>query len=312
MSPAARQHAADLAEALKRYNATPLAGVATDERRLSLAMQMVEGVRRVAFVESLPTAKLDEDRANPQSPIFDPLRGAVIHARAGDFDEACWLAFLATHFGKSKASGWQMVADTYGAFGARPKWTWTRVANDLPAFEAWAVESEALFRGPAGSRRAFSNHRRYQPFKMTSERSLPRVVNSYVRWVGANRGHSGLFSDANNEARGDPNVAFDHLYSSMDSVTSFGRLGKFDYLTTVGKLGFANIEPGSPYLKGATGPERGARLLFDGRFDSSTSVDDLDTATIELGKSLGLRMQVMEDAICNWQKSPTAFKPFRG
>ncbi|MFE6002110.1 hypothetical protein ACFQ6C_35515 [Streptomyces sp. NPDC056454] len=23
-------------------------------------------------------------------------------------------------------------------------------------------------------------------------------------------------------------------------------------------------------------------------------------------------MQIMEDAICNWQKSPTRFKPFRG
>ena len=40
----------------------------------------------------------------------------------------------------------------------------------------------------------------------------------------------------------------------MDTVQRFGRLGKFDFLTMLGKLGIAPIEPGITFLKGATGP----------------------------------------------------------
>ena len=39
-----------------------------------------------------------------------------------------------------------------------------------------------------------------------------------------------------------PYETFDDLYRSMVAVDRFGRLGKFDYLTMLGKLGFAPIE----------------------------------------------------------------------
>jgi hypothetical protein len=51
----------------------------------------------------------------------------------------------------------------------------------------------------------------------------------------------------------------------MRAVASFGRTARFDYLTMVGKLGLAGIEPGSTYMQGATGPFTGACLLFTGR-----------------------------------------------
>lgn len=95
-------------------------------------------------------------------------------------------------------------------------------------------------------------------------------------------------------------------------VDSFARLAKFDFLTMVGKIGLASIEPGSPYLKGASGPLRGAILLFVENGVKPPSVKNLDTWVIELGAHLGVGMQVMEDSLCNWQKSPDKFIAFRG
>jgi hypothetical protein len=102
--------------------------------------------------------------------------------------------------------------------------------------------------------------------------------------------------------------AFNELYRSMHVVASFGRMARFDYLTMVGKLGLAQIEPGSTYMQGATGPINGARLLFGER----ASALDLDAWLVELEGELHVGMQVLEDALCNWQKSPAEFVPFRG
>jgi hypothetical protein len=114
------------------------------------------------------------------------------------------------------------------------------------------------------------------------------------------------------QADGDSRKAFDALYRSMASVASFGRLARFDYLAMVGKLGLASIEPGSTYMKNSTGPIDGARLLFGRNKSASLTATDLDAWLVELEAELHVGMQVLEDALCNWQKSPGEFIPFRG
>jgi hypothetical protein len=121
-----------------------------------------------------------------------------------------------------------------------------------------------------------------------------------------------LITDFQKEIGENPRKLFDYLYCSMTEVTSFGRMAKFDYLTMLGKLELARIEPGSPYLEGSTGPLAGARLLFSGSNTADISSQDLDSRSVELGDALGVGMQVVEDALCNWQKSPGKFVPFRG
>jgi hypothetical protein len=114
------------------------------------------------------------------------------------------------------------------------------------------------------------------------------------------------------KAEDDPRQAFDDLYGSMNAVKSFGRMARFDYLTMVGKLGLAHIEPGSTYMGNSTGPLEGARLLFSGKKTAPLNPAKLDEWLGELDAQLNVGMQVLEDALCNWQKSPTTFKPFRG
>jgi hypothetical protein len=106
----------------------------------------------------------------------------------------------------------------------------------------------------------------------------------------------------------DPKLAFDELYRSMDVVVRFGRLARFDYLTMIGKLRLSPIEPDSPYLEGSTGPLEGAELLFGRKERPHT----FNSWLVELGEHLGVGMQVLEDALCNWQKSPERFVAFRG
>ena len=112
-------------------------------------------------------------------------------------------------------------------------------------------------------------------------------------------------------AGGDAHQAFDDLYRSMRVVTRFGRTARFDYLTMVGKLGLAPIAPGSAYLQGSTGPVEGARLLFGNSRGAVLSATELDGWLVDLDTRLHVGMQVLEDALCNWQKSPGKFKPFR-
>ena len=109
------------------------------------------------------------------------------------------------------------------------------------------------------------------------------------------------------KASGDPRRAFGELMRSMTAVDSFGRTAKFDFLTMVGKLKLASIEPDSPYIIGSTGPRAGAELLF-GVVQRPAALNQL---SIELEAKLGVGMQVIEDALCNWQKSPDKFIPFR-
>ena len=96
------------------------------------------------------------------------------------------------------------------------------------------------------------------------------------------------------------------------AIPRFGRLAKFDFLALLGRMDLAPLKPGSAYLRGATGPLRGARLLVDGDANSRTNPDSLDEILQRLDQTLDVGMQVMEDSICNWQKSPRKFVHFRG
>jgi hypothetical protein len=234
--------------------------------------------------------------------MFDPERGAIVHLRAGRLDEAVWLVFLATHFGRHLRYGWRMLADVYSGLGTAT-WTWERVSRDPAAFRAW------LTRNAARIGRAFGNHRKYESLNGDQANGTGAVVESYVAWVG--KDHAAHFARLVRKAGNDPHSIFDHFYRTM-AVARFGRLGKFDFLCLLGRLGLAPIAPGSAYLSGATGPRRGARLLFGGHVEAPLDARELEFWLRELGALMGIGMQVMEDALCNWQKSPTSFVHFRG
>ena len=288
-----------------------LPGIAPFENRITLVEQFLESIRRVQYVHVIRDKLHSPLRANPRSDIFDPLRAAAIQKSFGNIEEACWLVFLATHFGKHRRSGWRLTRDVYGALNAKSPWSWKRISTDPEGISKWLNKHYDILTGD-GIPRHFGNHRKYESLHPDSNKGTGAVVTSYVYWVLKAGGHTQFFEDALTSSKGDPKAAFRQLYNSMD-VLRFGRTAKFDYLTTIAKLGLAHISPDSAYLVGATGPLRGARLLFGGTVTARMlTADELDPWLVKLGESLGLGMQELEDALCNWQKVPSKFAKFRG
>jgi hypothetical protein len=282
----------------------PLPGIASDAARETLVTQMIASVRRLEYTEILLKRSIDPARADPASDLFDPERAAILHMREGRTDEAIWLVFLAIHFGKHPRHGWRMLQDVYSGLGGK-RWSWERVSEAPAAFRQWLTEHRSEIDG------GFGNHRKRESINGDQLSGTGATIESYLTWIGPTHIHQRRFADLVREGGNDPGAIFEHFYQRM-IVSRFGRLGKFDFLCMLGRLGLAPIAPARAYLKGATGPLRGARLLFGGDPKAPLRESFLEDLLIELDGDLQVGMQVMEDSLCNWQKSPTAFIHFKG
>ena len=311
MRPGDRELAERLASVLVAYDqrVKRLPGIRDHHSHDAFIEQLVESIRRVKYVRLIRTRDLSARSSDPSEKSFDPLKAAILVQREGAIDEAFWLIFLFVHFGKHHRAGWLYARKVYGRLGNPIWWNWSQTSSDPVAFRNWldAGQNE-LKRIPGG----FGNHRKYESLDAYSEHGTGAAVESYVRWVNPPKTHQDLTEEAVQQAGGDPKTAFDLLYKSMNDVTRFGRTARFDYLCMIWKLGLAPIEPGSAYMSGATGPISGARLLFAGDKAASIGPGKLDAWLITLDSDLKVGMQVLEDALCNWQKNPQVFIPFRG
>ena len=282
-----------------------LPGIESPLRFSAFVEQILESIHRVKYVSTISKRQVSELRADPQSDFFDPLKASILWKERGNIDEAFWMVFIFVHFGKNKTAGWNTARNIYGRLGSSLHWNWRRTSSNPYKFREWL----ATYADQIPCR--FGNHRKYESLNAWSARGTGAAFESYVSWVSKYGNHQGLINLALQESANDARVGFDYLYRSMSKVVSFGRTAKFDYLTMIAKLGLAPIEACSAYLSEATGPYKGALLLFSGK-RVQFSRKELDDLLIELESLLGVGMQVLEDSLCNWQKSPDRFTPFRG
>jgi alpha-glutamyl/putrescinyl thymine pyrophosphorylase-like protein len=295
-----RQLDSGLQEFSKKHH--KLLGIANAANRNALVLQMIASLRRLDYTRLIKSRDITPHRADPKSDLFEPERAAALLARNGKTDEAIWLIFLATHFGQHGKHGWRLLREVYSGLGGGV-WSWSRVSADPSQFRAWLKQNFKNVKG------AFGNHRKYETLNPESNSGTSHVIESFVECFQPSP--SKWFGDLARLVGNDPHTVFDAAYNSV-TIARFGRLAKFDFLALLGRLDLAAISPGSAYLSGATGPLRGARLLVDGNTNSTTSAADLDAILQELDGILDVGMQVMEDSICNWQKSPNRFVHFRG
>jgi Alpha-glutamyl/putrescinyl thymine pyrophosphorylase clade 3 len=279
-----------------------LAGIAEGADRKALVMQIIASLRRLDYTQAVKSRDISARRADPSSNLFDPERAAVFFARTGQVDEAIWLIFLATHFGQHGHHKWRMLRDVYSGLGSGT-WTWARASANPNFFGVWLQENVQNIRG------AFGNHRKYETLKPASKNGTAIVIESFIQCFAPSP--SRWFASLVRAVGNDPHKLFEESYNQL-AIARFGRLAKFDFLALLGRLDLAPISPGSAYLNGATGPLRGARLLVDGNPNSTTRAVYLDEVLQKLDQHLHVGMQVMEDSICNWQKSPHQFVHFRG
>ncbi len=307
MKPHDRAEGMRLEAALRSFaeDDRPLPGIAAPARRRVFIDQIIESIRRIKFINVLRTRDICDERTDPMNLLFDPLKAAILNQRRGDVEEAFWLLFLYVHFGRHSQAGWRYARDVYGRLGEGGRWDWPTVSNNVAGFRAWLDDHQARLQN--GKPRGFGNHRKRESLAGFGDKGTGAAVETYVRWINPPRTHRELMNESVQAANGDPGAAFDSLYRSMAVVKRFGRLARFDYLTMVGKLGLAPINPGSAYINGSTGPLAGARLLF-----GNGTAASLDEWAVRLDGKLRVGMQVIEDSLCNWQKSPEKFQAFRG
>lgn len=285
-----------------------LPGIASTAARTALIDQIIDSEQRVRYFQRLQERSLDPRSVDPASTAFDPLRAALVHRAAGAYDEAVWLVFLFVHFGKHRRAGWRYVRDVYGRLGDGSLWGWRETAGDPMSFRVWLDEHRADLVAAPGPR-GFGNHRKYESLDAWSESGTGAAVESYVDWVlEAGGDHLERFAEI---ATLSPEEGFDLLYESMRAIRRFGRIARFDYLTTLQRLGLVDISPPHSYLVNATGPLRGARLLITGD-PTIGAARSMQQTLLEIGSAAGIKPDVLEDAVCNWQKSPTAYVRFSG
>lgn len=278
-----------------------LPGLRDPAARDSFVRQLVESDRRRRYVELLAARARARPGRDEIDSAFNPLVTAARHAQAGNTDEGLWLVFLAVHFGRHRVAGWRYTGAVYGKLGDG-RWDWPAVSTDPTEFRAWLSANRNQVEGTG--RHGFGNHRKRESL---GDDGTGRVVQSYVDWIGPTRSPVTAFEAITADASDDRAIAFDLLYESMGAVYRFGRLGRFDYLTTAGRLGLINSLPGRPYLPSSSGPLKGARLLF-----GAAHPRDLEATTTRFGAAVGISFPVLEDALCNWQKSPTSFRRWTG
>lgn len=286
-------------------NKRPLPGVAHADARDTLAMQIVASIRREEYFDAIQNrGPIGSDRADPHSDKFEAELGVVHLLQNGSHEEAAWLAFLMVYLAKPADSRWRRLRDIYGMLGVG-RWDWALVSRDPNAFEKWLA---ANWQSVGGK---FGNHRKYESLQPGKARSMGPAIVTYVNWVNGAGGHRSLFAQMVREAGNDPHVIFDAFYRSLP-VGGFGRLGRFDWVSMLSRYGFIPAKAGSAYLNSATGPKAGARLLFANDRNANVSGKTLQEWLTELDEDLGVGMEVLEDAICNWQKRPAEFEHFLG
>lgn len=233
------------------------------------------------------------------------------HRQQGNLDEAFWLIFLFVHFGKHKIGSWRLIQNVYGQLHSNQLWNWETIKLNPEAFRIWLAHNKIRLQETSCG---FGNHRKYETLDAYHPLGTAAVFQSYIEWVNEHQSHSQMMADAKEVVGNDPKKLFNYLYKSMSSVVRFGRTAKFDYLTMVGKLELEIIEPNSAYLNEATGPKRGANLLFGGSTHAGIPLKKLEANLKELNDHLQLYFgwQVLEDSLCNWQKSPDQYVYFKG
>ncbi|MCG7606811.1 MULTISPECIES: hypothetical protein [Mycobacterium] len=307
VSPLDQALAQRLREALDDYAATvrPLPGIASPAAKDTFIAQLVDSDRRRRFALRVGASDPHPKVLGEPVSAFNPHYAAVRCVRDGDFDEACWLVFLATHFGFHRHNRWALSANFYRRLDAGQPWTWETVSAEPAAVRAWLDSNRAALRSTGGP---FGNHRKYESLAGNTPAGTGETIESYVEWVGPS--HRAHFDDLC--ASGSAQESFAAAYTSMAEVARFGRTARFDYLTMLGKLGIVDLCPDKLCLQNSTGPLNAARLLVSGSAGVKTSAAELEGYLCDLGDHLGVTFDILEDGLCNWQKSPGRFISFRG
>lgn len=301
-SPLVREVDAQLRKATTEI---PLPGLFDEEAYTCFLYQLADSIRRISYVTTLSQKNTHLSNAHLKSIYFNPIKEAIALRNSNELDEAIWLIFIAICTGKHKDNGWELCRQIYTGLTTSVYWSWQNASREPISLANWIDANAARLKRIS----PFGNHRKFETFNPSNPNRISRTFESYISWALSYQNHAGMIRELCVSSRGDN---FESVYHSLSSVRRFGRLARFDFLTMLGKLDLAPLEPSHAYIQGSSGPAEGVRQLLG--VQTSVAVPEANRILELLGMFLpySFIMQVLEDALCNWQKDPTEYKYFPG
>ena len=264
-----------------------LPGLKTEESCRVFISKIMESQKSLrARLMLKPSVSIDPSKAD-----FHPLKAILKIFEEKRFDEAVWLIFLTTHFGEDAT---ESIRHFYGKFG-KGCWNWQSVCENPDAVREWMLVNEEQVKSLK-----FGNHRKYRTNDPTKTNGTAEVIRSFVEWVNQKGQGSPYQALLNISQANTPENKFDKAYQEI-SLKQFGRTGKFDFLCLLGNLKILPVYPPHCYLVGSTGPKNGALKMLTGKSNGPVT-NEIEEKIEQLQKHLGIPAEVMEDALCNWQK----------
>jgi hypothetical protein len=267
--------------------------------------QLIHSLRRTHYIEAIKKRNLSPERMDPRNENFDPLKASIIHLENKNFNESIWLIYLSTFFGKNIDSGWNLVRLVY--LGPNSVWTFENIKNNFNSFKEWYENTWNKISETNSIKNKFGNHRKYSTLDPLKNNNPIECFEDYLHKVGENHINLLNYIETNSENKKLSKFSLSYEFSEFKS---FGRMSKFDFSSMLCKIGIIESEIDKAFINDSTGPLKGLKDLL-GNQNIKPKEADLIFDTINDVLGLGkFRGQVLEDAICNWQKSPNKFKKF--
>ncbi|WP_114751871.1 alpha-glutamyl/putrescinyl thymine pyrophosphorylase clade 3 protein [Pleomorphovibrio marinus] len=260
-----------------------------------LSRQTFDSIRRVQIYE---TYRLRAQRAVQVKETFIHTSNPFVLAQRSDLSisNRTWIVYLATYFGKSNKSHWEL----FNRASFRQDQTLIKIEEILAELDNYFnyLLSFEFFEGCS-----FSNHRKYTAKKLTGYKGLFRSMEYFVNHI--------------NSYSPDNEIEFHDMYLTSQKIPNFGRLGGFDFTSALVKCRLNVKEPMSMYANHSTGPLDGLKLLlkFTNNNTSKASQIQLSLDLMDWfinNSKIFMAGQVLEDAICNWQKNTSRYIRYTG
>lgn len=283
-------------ESLWKYAATDILGKNIPDKYLSnLASQTFDSIRRIQIY------KIYRDKAFVAAKnelAFYHTSNPFILAQRPDLNikDKIWILYLATYFGKSNKSKW--VLFNRSSFRVNQSLiTFTQIRKSPEIYYEY-LNSIDLFEGTK-----FSNHRKYTKKSLNGSKGLINSMNFMIENM----------EEFNRKQK----ITFSEFYKLSHKIPGFGRLASFDFTSTMAKCELNVEQPLSMYANNSTGPLKGLFLLLSVTKNSTSHQDQIDlseklTCWFLNNSHIFMVAQVLEDAICNWQKSPIHYERYFG
>ena len=261
----------------------------------TLARQTNDSIRRIEIYRSYRERAI---HAVNKGLDFNHTSIPFVLAQRSDLSQnnRLWILYLAIYFGKSNQSGWELF--NRATFDRKKSiMLFQDIQKDLDKYFRYLASFD-FFEGCS-----YSNHRKFTAKRLTGEKGVFESMEYFAENI----------NQYSFEHRND----FHSIYKTAQKIPNFGRLAAFDFASSLVKCGFDIAEPESMYGENSTGPLNAISLLL-----RLTNGDSSQKAKLQLcsdlmewfqkNSNIFMVGQVLEDAVCNWQKNSSTYIGYKG